>query len=83
MNDMQRYRVNGAECLTAAQRCELPHRGLTRALAASWLSVAHQQEAVDELLANWSKDRSTTSTASNRQQYPPDLDRLPLARATS
>jgi hypothetical protein len=56
MNDAQRYRVNAAECLSAAQRRELPHRGLTRALAASWLSPARQQEAVDELLVNSSED---------------------------
>jgi hypothetical protein len=83
MNDAQRNRVNAGECLSAAQRRELPHRGLTRALAASWLSPARQQEAVDEFLANSSQDRSTTSTASSRQQYPPDLQHLSPARTTS
>jgi hypothetical protein len=58
MNDAQRNRVNAGECLSAAQRRELPHRGLTRALAASWLSPARQEEAVDELLAKSSEDRA-------------------------
>jgi hypothetical protein len=77
MSDAQRYRINAAECLSAAERCEPTYRGLTFAIAASWLSLARQQEAVDELVANWSEHRSATPTASNRQRYqgPPDLRR--------
>jgi hypothetical protein len=58
MNDAQRYRMNAAECLSAAERCDPAYRGLTLAIAASWLSLARQQEAVDGLLAIWSKAQS-------------------------
>jgi hypothetical protein len=40
MKNVQRYRLNAAECLSAAERCELPYRGLTLTIAASWLSLA-------------------------------------------
>jgi hypothetical protein len=36
MNDVQRYRVNAEECLSAAERCEQPYRGLTFAVAEAW-----------------------------------------------
>jgi hypothetical protein len=80
MNDAQRYRMNAAECLSAAERCELPYRGLTLAIAASWLSLARHQEAMDELLTIWSRAHSATLAAPSRQsfQYPPDLPRLAL-----
>jgi hypothetical protein len=52
------YRMNAAECLSAAERCDPAYRGLTLAIAASWLSLACQQEAVDGLLAIWSKAQS-------------------------
>jgi hypothetical protein len=58
MNDAQRYRMNAAECLSAAERCEPQYRGLTLAIAASWLSLARQQKAMDELLAIWRKAQS-------------------------
>jgi hypothetical protein len=38
MNDTLRYRVNAAECLSGAERCEPPYRHLTLAIAFSWLS---------------------------------------------
>jgi hypothetical protein len=80
MEDAQRYRINAAECLSAAERCEPAYRSLTLAIAASWLSLVRQQEAIDELLAIWSKAGFATSTASSQQsfQYFPDLHRLAL-----
>jgi hypothetical protein len=63
MKDAQRYRMNAAECLSAAERCELPYRGLALAVAASWLSLARQQEAMDELLTIWSNAHSATEAA--------------------
>jgi hypothetical protein len=45
MNDAQRYRMNAAECLSAAEGCELPCRGLTLAIAESWLSLARLRHA--------------------------------------
>jgi hypothetical protein len=46
MNDAQRYRLNAAECLSAAERCEPAYRDLTFAIAEAWLSMARQQEAM-------------------------------------
>ena len=57
MKDVQRYRLNAAECLSAAERCELPYRDLTLTIAVSWLSPARQQQAMVELLAIWTKAR--------------------------
>jgi hypothetical protein len=80
MNDAQRYRMNAAECLSAAERCEPPYRGLTLAIAASWLSLARQQKARDELLAIWSEASTVTlaDTSRRRFQYPRDLRRPPF-----
>jgi uncharacterized coiled-coil protein SlyX len=60
MNDAQRYRLNAAECLSAAQRCEQPYRRLTLAIAETWLLMERQQEAMDELLGNRSEGGSVT-----------------------
>jgi hypothetical protein len=68
-HDAQRYRTNAAECLSAAKRCDPTYRGLTVAIAASWLSLARQQIAMDELLAIWSNARSATSTATSPQSF--------------
>jgi hypothetical protein len=82
MNDAQRYRMNAAECLSAAERCEPPYRSLTLAIAASSLSLARQQEAMDGLLAIWSEASTDklADTSRRRFQYPRDLraHRLPL-----
>jgi hypothetical protein len=67
MDDAQRYRMNAAECLSAAERCEPPYRGLTLAIAASWLSLARQQIAIVELLAIWS-EASTDKLADTSPQ---------------
>jgi hypothetical protein len=50
MNDTQRYRTNAAECLSAAERRESPYRSFAFTIAAYWLSLARQQEAMSELL---------------------------------
>jgi hypothetical protein len=69
MKNVQRYRLNAAECLSAAERCELSYRGLTLTIAASWLSLARQQEAMVELLAIWSNASSATSTVSSPHSF--------------
>jgi hypothetical protein len=52
MHDARRYRVNAAECVLAAQEARLPYyRKLRLSMAASWLSLARQDE--DNLLASW------------------------------
>jgi hypothetical protein len=67
MNDAQGYRTNAAECLAAAERRKSAYRGLAFTMAAYWLSLARHQEAVDELLGNWSEGGSVADTASSRQ----------------
>jgi hypothetical protein len=83
MNDAQRYRMNAVECLSAAKRCEPPYRGLTLAIAESWLSLARQHEAMDELLSIWSEALHAPSTVVELQpfQCPPDRHRLTLPSA--
>jgi hypothetical protein len=75
MNDAQRYRMNAAECILAGERCGLAYRDLTFALAESWLSLARQQEAMDELLAIWSEARHAPSTVVKRQPFQCSPDR--------
>ena len=49
MHDTQRYRKNAAECLLAAQEARDPHhRQLHLSMALSWLSLARQDEAMEE-----------------------------------
>jgi hypothetical protein len=69
MDDAQRYRMNAAECLSAAERCELPYRRLTLAIAESWLSMARQQEAMDELLVIWSEASADTLAEWSPQSF--------------
>jgi hypothetical protein len=57
MKDVQRYRLNAAECILAGERRESPYRNLTFALAETWLSLARHEEAMDELLVIWSNAR--------------------------
>jgi hypothetical protein len=68
MNDAQRYRMNAAECLSAADRCELPYRRPAVAIAEAWSSLARHEEAMNELLAIWSKASAPTS-ASEPQSF--------------
>jgi hypothetical protein len=54
MHDSRRYRDSAVECLLAAQEaCQPYYRKLRLSMAASWLSLARQDEAIDNLLANW------------------------------
>ena len=54
MHDAERYRCNAAECLLAAQEeGRFCYRKLRLLMAASWLSLARQDEAMDNLLASW------------------------------
>jgi hypothetical protein len=54
MDDSQRYRFNAAECLLAAQEeGQSGTRRLRLSMASSWLSLARQDEAIDNLLASW------------------------------
>jgi hypothetical protein len=54
MNDSRRYRSNAADCLLAAKDAQRPgDRQLRLSMANSWLSLARQDEAMDNLLASW------------------------------
>jgi hypothetical protein len=59
MSDAQRYHMNAAECLMAAERCGQPF--LTLAIAETWLPLARHEEAMDELLGNWSTPPSAST----------------------
>jgi hypothetical protein len=61
MNDAQRYRRNAAQCLTAAERSHPPYRRLTFAIAASWLSLARHEEAMDGLCSSGGMPPSPSS----------------------
>jgi hypothetical protein len=63
MNDARRYRVNAAECLSAAEKCGPTYRGLTLGIANSWLALARQAEAEDELVASWGKANAAAFAA--------------------
>jgi hypothetical protein len=76
VDDALRYRTNAAECLSAAERCDPAHRSLTLAIAASWLSLARQQIAMDELLAIWNEASADTVPDEGRWRF-----QYPRARA--
>jgi hypothetical protein len=50
VNDARRYRLNAAECPSAAETCHSEHRSLLLSIAASWHALARQDEATRELL---------------------------------
>jgi len=60
MHDSRSYRDNAAQCLLAAQEaCQPYYRKFRLSMAVSWLSLARQDEAMDDLLA--SRDMSETA----------------------
>jgi hypothetical protein len=65
MTDAQRYRMNAAECLSAAEPRESPYHDLAFTIAAYWLSLARQQEAVDEFLGKGSGPQRRISAGRN------------------
>jgi hypothetical protein len=83
MNDAQRYRMNAAKCLSTAERSGPSYHGLTIAIAASWFSLARQQEAMDELLAIWRKAHAGKSAPRDQKrfQYPRELRCLSFAES--
>jgi hypothetical protein len=82
MDDAKRSRRNAAECLLAGERCEPSHRDLTFAIAESWLSLARQEEAMNELLAVWGEAQSVAPILLPFQ-FPrdPPRDRITASRA--
>jgi hypothetical protein len=59
MHDPHRYRDSAAECLLASQEASQPYyRKLFISMAASWLSLAHEDEAIGNLFASWDTDEA-------------------------
>jgi hypothetical protein len=69
MNDARRYRVNAVECLSAAKTCGSLYRGLTLDIATSWLALARQAEAEDELVASWGNAAAFAAAIPRRILY--------------
>jgi hypothetical protein len=54
MHDSRRYRSNASECLLASYEARQPCYGkLNFSMAALWLALAGQDEAIDNLFASW------------------------------
>jgi hypothetical protein len=59
MHNSRRYRDSAAECLLASQDAGQPYyRNLFLSMAASWLSLAHQDEAIDNLVCELGRDEA-------------------------
>jgi hypothetical protein len=62
MHVSHRFRDSAAECLLASQdACQPYYRNLFLSMAASWLSLAQQDEAIDNLFASWNTDEAIKS----------------------
>jgi hypothetical protein len=82
MSDARRYRMNAAECLLAAKTCEPPYRGFILAVATSWHALARHDEAMDELVATWTKaDAAAFAAAIPRRVLYGSLKPLPKWRS--
>ena len=63
MLDSERYRRQAVECLMVAKQTTDPHiRQIHLTLAGSWLTLAHDDEAVCKLLAGWGIETPTEAT---------------------
>ena len=61
MHDAQRYRYSAQECLmamAAKEASEPCYRKLRLSMASSWLSLARQEEAMDDALVSWDSTES-------------------------
>ena len=58
MHDSKSDRSDASDCLMAAQdACRPGNRGIHLSMAASWLSLARQNEEMDRLLASWEAEK--------------------------
>jgi hypothetical protein len=54
VHDSERYRSNAADCLSEAHDVGHPdHSNLNLFTAAAWLSLARQDEAIENVIAGW------------------------------
>jgi hypothetical protein len=65
MNDPRRYRLNAAECLSAASHSD--YRSLLFCIATSWLALARQEETTRDLLASWGVAAPAYETRTNAE----------------
>jgi hypothetical protein len=61
MNNSKSYRYNAAECLRAA-RATQDYRRLYHSMAATWLLLARQDEAIENLFTTWRLSDQTAET---------------------
>jgi hypothetical protein len=74
LNDAQTYSMNAAECLSAVEGCGPVYRDLTVSIAETWLALTLHEDAMDELLATWSKASSPHVDRAG-SLFTPDLHR--------
>ena len=70
----QRYRDYATDCVLSALQASEPHcRQLHLSLAASWVELANQDEAVSKLLSSWGVTAPTEATlVSGSSEYDAD-----------
>jgi hypothetical protein len=70
-DDSRNYRDSAAECLLAFQDASQPYyRNLFLSMAASWLSLAHQDEAIDNLVRDMAKPIMEPANAGTETSRP-------------
>jgi hypothetical protein len=63
MLDSERYRGHASDCLKATVEASEPRfRRLHLDIAASWLNLANQDDAVSKLLTSWGVTSTTEAT---------------------
>jgi hypothetical protein len=67
MYDDRRYRLNAAECLSAASGCDSDHRSLLLSISAGWHALARHDEAMRNLLASWGIEAPAHETGKNME----------------
>jgi hypothetical protein len=74
MHDSRRYRYNAAACLLAAQQApEARYRWLRISMASSWLSLARQDEATDDLAGDAPAVALVCRPSQDRMSAPDDI----------
>jgi hypothetical protein len=67
MDHLRRYRLNGAECLSAASTCHSYYRGQLFCIATSWLDLARQEETIRDLCVSWGMPAPAYETDTNAE----------------
>ncbi len=67
MNDPRRYRLNTAECLSAASTCHSDYRSLLLCIATGWLALARQEETTRDPFVSWDVAAPAYETRTNAE----------------